>query len=320
MNFNSIRDTLISKAVSSMYVERYLSFIASCTASSDDIVYTEKHHILPKAIWPEYESFSKHQWNMAKLTGHQHFIAHWMLAKALGGAAWNAVHMMAYACSEGQDRMYRITGKQYQIIKEELAAQTSARFKGVPKTPEHRFKIAMALTGKPRLQTSQQTRDKISKSVSGELNGFYGRHHTEESKELMRAANTGRKLSPERIEAMREFATGRTHSPETRALLSSIRTGCTHTDETKQKLSEIAKQRNSNPMLGKAHSDESKAKMREAKLGKPGVELSDDAKAKIGASKIGKPRKQVTCPHCSKVGGDGMMQRWHFDNCKQKGL
>ena len=22
------------------------------------------------------------------------------------------------------------------------------------------------------------------------------------------------------------------------------------------------------------------------------------------------------CPHCDKIGGEGNMQRWHFDNCK----
>lgn len=32
----------------------------------------------------------------------------------------------------------------------------------------------------------------------------------------------------------------------------------------------------------------------------------------------GIPRKKVTCPYCAKEGGDGMMQRWHFNNCKEK--
>jgi len=29
-------------------------------------------------------------------------------------------------------------------------------------------------------------------------------------------------------------------------------------------------------------------------------------------------QKIVACPHCSKEGGINNMQRWHFDNCKQK--
>jgi hypothetical protein len=32
----------------------------------------------------------------------------------------------------------------------------------------------------------------------------------------------------------------------------------------------------------------------------------------------GKIRKKETCPHCGKEGGEGIMKRWHFDNCKHK--
>ena len=32
----------------------------------------------------------------------------------------------------------------------------------------------------------------------------------------------------------------------------------------------------------------------------------------------GIPRKVVICPHCNKEGGEGIMIRWHFDNCKHK--
>lgn len=35
-------------------------------------------------------------------------------------------------------------------------------------------------------------------------------------------------------------------------------------------------------------------------------------------SQRGIPRKKVTCPHCGKEGGEGIMIRWHFDNCKLK--
>lgn len=49
------------------------------------------------------------------------------------------------------------------------------------------------------------------------------------------------------------------------------------------------------PMKGKKHSEEVKAAMR-------------------------KPKPVVACPHCGKEGGVGIMKRWHFDNCKEKGL
>jgi len=31
----------------------------------------------------------------------------------------------------------------------------------------------------------------------------------------------------------------------------------------------------------------------------------------------GKKHKQLKCPHCSKIGANGAMQRWHFNNCKE---
>ena len=31
-----------------------------------------------------------------------------------------------------------------------------------------------------------------------------------------------------------------------------------------------------------------------------------------------KPKNKVSCPHCGAVGGEGIMKRWHFDNCKLK--
>lgn len=57
----------------------------------------------------------------------------------------------------------------------------------------------------------------------------------------------------------------------------------------------------------------------------PGKNKSDETKRKISESLKGKttwnkgqPRKKITCPHCGKEGGEGLMQRWHFDNCKNK--
>lgn len=32
-----------------------------------------------------------------------------------------------------------------------------------------------------------------------------------------------------------------------------------------------------------------------------------------------KPKSKIACPHCDKVGGSGIMKRWHFDNCKAIG-
>jgi len=57
---------------------------------------------------------------------------------------------------------------------------------------------------------------------------------------------------------------------------------------------------------------------------------TEETKSKISQSHIGKIKEmslkvleynkvELTCPHCGKTGrGIGIMNRWHFDNCKKK--
>ena len=52
-----------------------------------------------------------------------------------------------------------------------------------------------------------------------------------------------------------------------------------------------------NSFYGKTHSDETKEKMKEAKLNSP-IRI---------------------CIHCGKEGRGSNMTRYHFDNCKRKG-
>jgi hypothetical protein len=82
-----------------------------------------------------------------------------------------------------------------------------------------------------------------------------------------------------------------------------------------------------NSMYGKHQSEEFKQKKREYFLSdkNPGKNKSEETKKKISKSKMGMPspfkgipRKRIICPHCSKEGGEGLMQRWHFNNCKFK--
>ena len=53
----------------------------------------------------------------------------------------------------------------------------SSQLKGVPKSPEHRLALSEARQGK----------------YTGKINGFYGKHHTQETKDIISKCNTGRK-------------------------------------------------------------------------------------------------------------------------------
>ena len=68
-----------------------------------------------------------------------------------------------------------------------------------------------------------------------------------------------------------------------------------------------------NPNIGRKISDETRFKQSNAKLGKPHLH-SDETRTKLSLSKLQKP--DVVCPHCSKIGRPGGMERWHFNNCK----
>jgi len=84
---------------------------------------------------------------------------------------------------------------------------------------------------------------------------------------------------------------------------------------------------NKNPMFGKTHNNEFKKKRRDYFLSEnnPGKNKTDATKLKISKSKTGVSskfkgisRKKIRCPYCGKEGGEGIMNRWHFNNCKYK--
>ena len=74
-----------------------------------------------------------------------------------------------------------------------------------------------------------------------------------------------------------------------------------------------------NGMYGKTHSDELKKKLSEDRKGEGnpfyGMTHSKEWKLQMSELKKGIPRPTVTCPHCNKEGGVGVMKRWHFDKC-----
>lgn len=81
------------------YFEKYIAFVCKALESFDvDEGMTEKHHIVPKCYLPKWmtleETFKK---NMVVLTSHQHYIAHYYLARALGGKMISAFKRMSYS-------------------------------------------------------------------------------------------------------------------------------------------------------------------------------------------------------------------------------
>jgi len=88
------------------------------------------------------------------------------------------------------------------------------------------------------------------------------------------------------------------------------RTGWKHNQKTIEKIkaSWTEERKQNQPPV----SDETKRKQSEAHKGKVAWNKNKTMPFK------GKPKTKVKCPHCGKQGGTGVMNRWHFDNCRNK--
>lgn len=176
-------------AHSDHYTKRYVRFILNCinlNKSCETLDVYEHHHILPKCYFPQFSDLKVHSWNDAQLTPRQHVIAHWILAKAVGGKMWYALKCMFNMEAPGQNRKMYISKRAKRSFKtnysltDETKAKISKTKKGRCLSPEHREKIRQAGLGRivsqetrdlKRLQMlgnihSQETKDKIRKTLS----------------------------------------------------------------------------------------------------------------------------------------------------------
>lgn len=84
-------------------------------------------------------------------------------------------------------------------------------FSGLHHSEESKSKISRALMGNTHLlghSPTNETRTKISISMSGDRNHFFGKSHSEESKALISAKKTGQVMSKEVRQAMSDFRRG----------------------------------------------------------------------------------------------------------------
>ena len=148
---------------------------------------------------------------------------------------------------------------------------------------------------------------------SGENNGFYGKKHSEESKEKMKELklgikfinrksvdekckkemserNKGKKLSEETIDKIRKANKGRIKSDEERKNISKGKIGKPRSEETKKKISEKLKGRKlsketcekiSKAFKGRIFTENHKINISKGQIGK---KLSDEQKKKISNS------------------------------------
>ena len=250
-------------------LDRYLQFIAGCTVPEPG-AYQERHHILPKSIFPEFRLASLFPSNQVRISAVNHFKAHYLLWRVIPSdhrllCAWKqmwcnkygavdaatlAQHADAYAEAKEVHADYMRT----RAYSEATRSKMSASAKTKVFTKEHRANMSKAKTGHKH---SDETKRKIKETNLGQK-------RTDESKARMSAAQkcaiitdeersaradrarsrfTGRPKTEEEIRKTAEANRGKKRSPEFCARMSDLAKHRVLTDAARAALAEGRKRR-----------------------------------------------------------------------------
>jgi hypothetical protein len=224
--------------------------------------YVERHHVIPRSL-----GGSDNADNLVDLTAREHFVCHWLLTKIYTGDArykmLNALRMMR-AEKIGQQRYNnKITARVYENIKEEYA----------------------------QLQSVLR---------SGKGNGFYGKTHTEEARQRISSANTGRIQTQQEKEKQIAAITGRKRAP--------------FSEEWRAKMSK-SKQGENNNRYGIKITEDTRKKMSAKAIGRK--QSAETVQKKADAIR-GSKREKKLCPHCNQQIAVNGYARFHGDKCKHR--
>lgn len=178
-----------SQAKNLHYLNRYIKFISSREGKMIKGV-THLHHILPKAkdMFPQFKDLNKFAWNGIHLTLREHFVAHWLLSKIFPGTSQGrAFYHMTNILNKRRSRDYEEAKQNHIAVVSRITQdpirnkKISDKLKGKPKSPEH-------------------------------IQSLIGHVVTAETREKLRAANLGKKLSDEQRKQMSISRKGRLRS------------------------------------------------------------------------------------------------------------
>ena len=285
-----------------MEVETYEGFINNILntrgrfACGDE--YHERHHIIPKCI-----DGGNEEENLIDLFAREHFIAHKLLAleNPDNYGLQCAYSMMAFPKNNFHKR-YELTPEEYEeariLFSESIKGENNPlygrRGKDSPRygkchTEETKAKLSELASAK----TGDKNPNYGNHKLAGENNPNYGKHLSEETKEKIRRANTGRIPSEETIRKLKTAQSGENNGMY----------GKNHSEESKKKMSDAKKGEN-NYMYGKHHSEETKRKISESNKGKI---MSEETRQKMSESKSGERHPRYG-KHLSKEAKDKLRE------------
>lgn len=192
--------TKTNRQHSTSMIARYLSFISS-RANIYIKGATHYHHILPKArdFFPEYKDLSLFPWNGVHLTAREHFIAHWMLARAFPNSS--QARVFYYLTNNSNKRR----GRDYEAARKAHIDMMAT----LTQDPARNAKISATLTGRSKSETHK--------------NNMKGRPVSNDTRAKLRAANLGKKMSEESRTKMSVSRTGKSKAPNNPEAIERMR-------------------------------------------------------------------------------------------------
>lgn len=122
------------------WVDRYVEFLAS-TPELDEGE-GERHHILPRALFPEFRRFKDHPWNLIRLSPADHLMAHYYLYRAIPSTRTR----FAFRMMVGTRAMSSIEQNFDEAVVQEVAATYAEAKASMHHTPETKAKIGRGST------------------------------------------------------------------------------------------------------------------------------------------------------------------------------
>lgn len=156
--------------------------------------YYEIHHNIPKSL-----GGSNLKENLVNLTAKEHFVCHLLLTKMYVGSARNKMLHAAWAMAtleNNYQQRYKITSKIYESLRIKYANLRSESSKGKPgrkHSEETKKKLSLAHIGRKRKPMSEESKKRLSKSMTGKN---IGKKRTKEQSEMQSIRQTGKIKKP----------------------------------------------------------------------------------------------------------------------------
>lgn len=143
-----------------------LEYFELCSKDTDEKVYTEMHHVLPKSIYPEH---AKSKWNIVRLTYKDHYRVHEVLPQIITIEEFRLKMLRAWWLMTTSKKSKSISGDDYEELRKRWSDHARESFIG-EKNPM--FGVSM----------SDETKKILSDINSGEKHPKYGKEVSVETR------------------------------------------------------------------------------------------------------------------------------------------